>query len=123
VGKMGKRGITLLWAFGLLLLPNDRVAGEQEHGNHRPGGSLGRSSSECHATRKHSNRSRVAWLFYIRSRMRNPRKHSAMPRQEIAVASWAHWGLAMTEYHQMWEPNPGPQNCNAALPKSKERAN
>ena len=42
MGKTGKRGITLLWAFGLLLLPNGRVASEQEHGNHGAGGALGR---------------------------------------------------------------------------------
>ena len=41
MGKTGKGAITLLWAFGLLLLFNGKVSSEQEHGTHEPKGSLG----------------------------------------------------------------------------------
>jgi len=63
-----------------------------------------------------------AWLFCIRSRMRNPRKHSAMPRQEMAVASWR-IGPGDDGIPPDVEPYPGPAELHAALPKSKERAN
>src|SRR5436190_18379954 len=56
----------------------------------------------------HWNPSRAAWRCRMRSRTKNPRKRSGMPRQETPRCAMANWGLAMTEYHQLWEPYAGP---------------
>ena len=88
MGKTGKGAITLLWAFGLLLLSNGKVSSEQEHGTRGPKGSLGLSSLRWRAAPEDKNRSRAAWRCCIRSRTKNPRKRSAMPRQEIPIAPW-----------------------------------
>ena len=123
VGKMGKRGITLLWAFGLLLLPNDRVAGEQEHGNHRPGGSLGRVEFRvsCNAEAQQSFTRGVALLHSFTYEESAEAFRDATARDGRCVM--AHWGLAMTEYHQMWEPYPGPaelQRGSAEIQRARE---
>src|SRR5438309_922970 len=59
VGKTGKGAITLLWAFGLLLLSNGKVSSEQEHGTRGPKGSLGLSSLRWRAAPEDKNRSRA----------------------------------------------------------------
>src|SRR5260370_7630131 len=40
VGKMGNNGITLLWAVGLFLPPNDQLPTHQHHRTHQPRTSL-----------------------------------------------------------------------------------
>src|SRR6266576_4422704 len=77
VGKTGKGAITLLWAFGLLLLSNGKVSSEQEHGTRGPKGSLGTVEFAVSCSAGGKNRSRAAWRCCIRSRTKNPRKRSA----------------------------------------------
>src|SRR5258708_9233682 len=105
---MDKGTIAVLWAFGLFLLANGRVASEQEHGNHEAGGSLGRVEFRvsCSAEAQRSFTRGVALLHSFTY------EESAEAFRDGAVrdarCAMAHWGLAMTEYHQMWDPYPGP---------------
>src|SRR5437879_2130967 len=46
------------------------------------------SSLRWRAAPEDKNRSRAAWRCCIRSRTKNPRKRSAMPRHEIPNAPW-----------------------------------
>jgi len=107
VGKASKSTITLLWAFGLLLLLNGRVANGQEHGNHGAKESLGSVEFRvsCNAEAQQSFTRGVALLHSFTY------EESAEAFRDAAArdphCAMAHWGLAMTEYHQMWEPYPG----------------
>jgi len=86
-GENGKRGITLLWAVGLLLLR--RMTGWRASKRREPptGGSLGRVEFQWSCNRNTQSFTAVAWLFeFVHDE--ESAKHSAMPRQEIAVASW-----------------------------------
>src|SRR5216684_1060957 len=123
VGKASKSTITLLWAFGLLLLLNGRVASEQEHGDHGTKGSLGSVEFRvsCNAEAKQSFTRGVALLHSFTY------EESAEAFRQAAAkdphCAMAHWGLAMTEYHQMWEPYPGPaelQRGSAEIQRARE---
>src|SRR5216684_681984 len=104
VEKTGKGTITLLWAFCSLLMPGGRVAGGQEHGNHGVKGSLGTVEFRvsCTTEAQESFTRGVALLHSFTY------EESAGAFREAAAkdsrCAMAHWGLAMTEYHQLWEP-------------------
>ena len=108
MGRTGKEIIVRLWAFGLLLLLNGKVANAQEHGAHGATVSLGTVEFRisCTAMAQESFTRGVALLHSFTY------GESAEAFREAAArdphCAMAHWGLAMTEYHQMWEPWPGP---------------
>ena len=108
MGRTGKEIIVRLWAFGLLLLLNGKVANAQEHGAHGATGSPGTVEFRisCTAKAQESFTRGVALLHSFTY------GESAEAFREAAArdphCAMAHWGLAMTEYHQMWEPWPGP---------------
>ena len=114
---------TLLWAFCLFLLPNGRVGSEQEHGTHGVKGSLGTVEFRvsCAAEAQESFTRGVALLHSFTY------EDSAEAFRDAAASdprcAMAHWGLAMTEYHQMWEPHAGPaelQRGSAEIQKARE---
>ena len=108
MGKMGKRTTAVVWTFCLLLLPNGRLARKQEHGTHEAKGSLGtvQFRVSCTAEAQESFTRGVALLHSFTY------EESAGAFRDAAASdprcAMAHWGLAMTEYHQLWEPYPGP---------------
>jgi tetratricopeptide (TPR) repeat protein len=121
--KTSKGTIALLWAFGLLLPTNGRVAGRQEHGSHEAKGSFGSVEFHvsCNAEAQRSFTRGVALLHSFTY------EESAQAFRDAAASdpqcAMAHWGLAMTEYHQMWEPWPGPaelQRGCAEIQKARE---
>jgi len=123
VEKTGKGTITLLWAFCSLLMPGGRVAGGQEHGNHGVKGSLGTVEFRvsCTTEAQESFTRGVALLHSFTY------EESAGAFREAAAkdsrCAMAHWGLAMTEYHQLWEPYAEPaelQRGSAEIRKARE---
>src|SRR5216683_361833 len=123
VEKTGKGAITLLWAFGLLLLFNGKVSSEQEHGTHGPKGSLGTVEFpvSCSAGAQESFTRGVALLHSFTYEESEEAFRDAAARDPHCAM--AHWGLAMTEYHQLWEPYPGPaelQRGSAEIQRARE---
>jgi tetratricopeptide (TPR) repeat protein len=120
---MGKETIAVLWAFGLFLLPNGQIPSEQEHGNHGAGRSLGRVefrvSCSPEAQRPFTRGVALLHSFTYEDSAEAFRDAAARdPR-----CAMAHWGLAMTEYQQMWEPWPGPAELRrgaAEIQKARE---
>ena len=108
VEKIGRGTTLLVWAFCFLLLSNGRVASAQEHGAHEARGALGTVEFRvsCIAEAQESFTRGVALLHSFTY------EESAEAFREAAArdprCAMAHWGLAMTEYHQLWEPYPGP---------------
>ena len=106
--KIGRGTSLLVWAFCFLLLSNGRVASAQEHGAHEARGALGTVEFRvaCTAEAQESFTRGVALLHSFTY------EESAEAFGEAAIrdphCAMAHWGLAMTEYHQLWEPYPGP---------------
>jgi tetratricopeptide (TPR) repeat protein len=123
VGKTGKGAITLLWAFGLLLPFNGKVSSEQEHGTHGAKGSLGtvEFAVSCTAGAQESFTRGVALLHSFTYEESEEAFRDAAARDPRCAM--AHWGLAMTEYHQLWEPYPGPaelQRGSAEIQRARE---
>ena len=123
LGKMCKGRIAVLWTFCLLLPANGRVASEQEHRNHGAGGALGRVKFQvsCSAEAQRSFTRGVALLHSFTYEESAEAFRDAAARD--AHCAMAHWGLAMTEYHQMWDPYPGPaelQRGSAEIQKARE---
>ena len=123
MGKAGKVTVTLLWSFCVLLLPHGRFASGQEHEHHRAKGSLGTVEFRvsCTAEAQVSFTRGVALLHSFTY------EESAAAFQDAAAkdphCAMAHWGLAMTEYHQLWEPYAGPaelQRGSAEIHKARE---
>jgi len=121
--KTGNKTITLLEAFCLVLLANGKVASEQEHGNHAASGSLGRVDFRvpCNAAAQQAFTRGVALLHSFTY------EESAQAFRDAAASdprcAMAHWGLAMTEYHQLWEPHAGPaelQRGAAEIQKARD---
>src|ERR1700687_4439862 len=119
----GKRATVVLWAFSLLLLLNGRVTSAQEHGTHSVKGSLGTVDFRvsCNAGAQESFTRGVALLHSFTN------EESAEASREAAAGdprcAMAHWGLAMTENHQLWEPYAGPpelQRGSAEIQKARE---
>jgi len=123
LGKTSKETIAFLWAFCLVLPANGRVASEQEHGNHAASGSLGRVDFRvsCNAAAQESFTRGVALLHSFTY------EESAQAFRDAAASdsrcAMAHWGLAMTEYHQLWDPQAGPEELrrgSAEIQKARE---
>ncbi len=121
--RTGTVTTSLLWAFCLFLLPNGRVGSEQEHGTHGVKGSLGTVEFRvsCAAEAQESFTRGVALLHSFTY------EGSAEAFRDAAAkdsrCAMAYWGLAMTEYHQMWEPYAGPaelQRGSAEIQKARE---
>ena len=123
MGKMGKLTTAVLWGFCLLLLPDGRLASEQEHGTHGAKGSLGTVEFRvsCTAEAQESFTRGVALLHsFTYAESAGAFRDAAAKDPRCAMA---HWGLAMTEYHQLWEPHPGPaelQRGSAEIHKARE---
>jgi hypothetical protein len=123
LGKTSKEAIALLWTFCFVLPANGQVAGEQEHGIHITGGTLGTVEFRvsCNAEAQRSFTRGLALLHSFTY------EESAQAFSDAAArdprCAMAHWGLAMTEYHELWEPYPGPaelQRGSAEIRKARE---
>src|SRR5260370_11835855 len=122
VSKIGGGTITLLWAFCLLLTLIGRAASGQEH-EHGAEGSLGTVEFQvsCTAEAQESFTRGVALLhsFTYEESAEAFRVAAAKdPRCAMAL-----WGMAMTEYHQLWQPYAGPaelQRGAAEIQKARE---
>lgn len=123
MGKLRKGTITVLWAFGLLLPFNGKFLNEQEHGSHGAQGLLGTVEFpvSCTAGAQESFTRGVALLHsFTYEESEEAFRDAAEGDPRCAMA---HWGLAMTEYHQLWEPYPGPaelQRGSAEIQKARE---
>ena len=101
--------ITVLCAFALMLLWSGEGASEQEHGSHRVNGPLGAVEFpvSCGVKTQEFFTRGVALLHSFTY------EESAEAFRDAAAkdprCAMAHWGLAMTEYHQLWEPYAGPE--------------
>jgi tetratricopeptide (TPR) repeat protein len=113
----------VLLALGLLWHSNGGVAREQEHANNGAKGSLGTVEFRvsCTSEAQKSFTRGVALLHSFTY------EESTEAFQDAAAkdprCAMAHWGLAMTEYHQLWEPYPGPtelQRGSAEIHKARE---
>jgi tetratricopeptide (TPR) repeat protein len=115
--------ITLLFAVSLSLTANDGVARAQEHGTHgtkRPLGTVEFRVS-CTPEAQTSFTRGVALLHSFTYEESAEAFRDATARDPRCAM--AHWGLAMTEYHQLWEPYAGPaelQRGAAEIQKARE---
>jgi tetratricopeptide (TPR) repeat protein len=107
--REAKRRITaMLWAFAVVLLCSGRVLRAQEHGSHRVNAALGTVEFpvSCSGEAQRSFTRGVALLHSFTY------EESAEAFRDAAAkdphCAMAEWGLAMTEYHQLWDPYPGP---------------
>ena len=123
MGRTSKETIKRLCALGLLLLLSSKAACGQEHGAHGAAGSLGTVEFRvsCTAKAQESFTRGIALLHSFTY------EESAEAFRDAAVidprCAMAHWGLAMTEYHQLWDPWPGPaelQRGFAEIQKARE---
>ena len=106
--REGRRTAITLWGFCLLLMFTGRAASQHEHTTTGMKGALGTVEFRvsCTAEAQESFTRGVALLhsFTYEESAEAFRKAGATdPR-----CAMAHWGLAMTEYHQLWEPYAGP---------------
>jgi hypothetical protein len=120
MGRQGKRAATIPWAFCLLLMLPRGAAGQNEHGTHGTKSQLGEVEFRvsCTAEAQESFTRGVALLhsFTYEESAEAFRKASATdPR-----CAMAHWGLAMTEYHQLWEPYAGPAELKRGAAEIQE---
>ena len=105
--KAGRRAITLLGAF-CLLLPDGRSASQEEQRAHAAPTSLGKVEFRvsCSAEAQKSFTRGVALLHSFTY------EESAAAFRDAAAkdprCAMAHWGLGITEYHQLWEPHARP---------------
>jgi tetratricopeptide (TPR) repeat protein len=115
--------ISLLWALLLLLPPDGGIARPQEHGSHQAKGPLGtvEFGVSCTTKAQESFTRGVALLHSFTY------EESAEAFRDAAArdprCAMAHWGLAMTEYHQLWEPYAGPaelQRGSGEIQKARE---
>ncbi len=121
--KARKVTVTLLWSFCVLLLAHGRFANGQEHEHHGATGALGTVEFQvsCNPEAQVSFTRGVALLHSFTY------EESAVAFQDAATkdprCAMAHWGLAMTGYHQLWEPYTGPaelQRGTAEIQKARE---
>ena len=107
--KAGKETITVLLAFALVVLWSGKVRSEQEHGAHEAKGALGTVEFpvSCSARAQESFTRGVALLHSFTYEESADAFRDAAARD--SRCAMAHWGLAMTEYHQLWEPHAGPE--------------
>jgi len=123
LGRAAKRTTTMLWGFCLLLMLANRAASQHEHTTKGMKGPLGTVEFRvsCTAEAQESFTRGVALLhsFTYEESAEAFRKAAAVdPR-----CAMAQWGLAMTEYHQLWEPYAGPAELKrgaAEIQKARE---
>ncbi len=123
VKKTGKGLAAVLCAFCILQAPNGRAAGRQKQASHGAKGSVGTVEFRvtCTAAAQKFFTKGVALLHsftYEESAEAFRRAAAQDPR-----CAMAHWGLGMTEYHQLWEPNAGPEELKrgaAGIQKARE---
>jgi len=97
----------MLWAFCLLLA--GRAASQHEHTTPRAKAVLGTVEFRvsCTAEAQEPFTRGVALLHsFAYEESAEAFRNAAAKDPGCAMA---HWGLAMTEYHQLWEPYPGPE--------------
>ncbi len=121
--KARKVTVTLLWSFCVLLLAHGRFANGQEHEHHGATEALGTVDFQvsCNPEAQVSFTRGVALLHSFTY------EESAVAFQDAATkdprCAMAHWGLAMTDYHQLWEPYAGPaelQRGSVKVQKARE---
>ena len=106
--RTGRRTIATLGIFCLVLLGNGRSASQEEHGKQGVKVSLGTVEFpiSCSAEAQESFTRGVALLHsFTYEEAAGAFREAAAKDPHCAMA---HWGLAMTEYHQLWEPYAGP---------------
>lgn len=111
--KTGRKTILQLWALCLSVLAG-RVAIGQEHEPHSqdPHGAKGLLGTvvfqvSCTVEAQESFTRGVALLHsFTYEESAEAFRDAAAKDPQCAMA---HWGLAMTEYHQLWEPHAGPE--------------
>ena len=103
-----RQRVTALWTCALVLLWSGKVSSEQEHGAHKAQGALGTVEFpvSCNARAQESFTHGVALLHSFTYEESAGAFRQAAAKD--AHCAMAHWGLAMTEYHQLWEPYAGP---------------
>jgi len=123
VKNTGKEIAVLLCAFSILLPQNSRSAGGQKQASHGAKETLGtvefRVSCNAAAQRLFT---RGAALLHSFTYEESAEAFRGAVVQDPRCAM-AHWGLAMTEYHPLWEPHPGPvelQRGAAEIQKARE---
>ena len=123
MGRTSKETIKRWCALGLLLPLSCKAACGQEHRAHGAAGSLGTVEFRvsCTAKAQESFTRGVALLHsFTYTESAEAFRDSAARDSRCAMA---HWGLAMTEYHQLWDPWPGPaelQRGFAEIQKARE---
>jgi tetratricopeptide (TPR) repeat protein len=114
---------TVLGIFALMLLCGRNVSSGQQHAAHAGKGALGTVEFRvsCTAEAQESFTRGVALLHSFTY------EESAEAFREAAAkdprCAMAHWGLALTDYHQLWEPYPGPvelKRGSAEIQKARE---
>jgi tetratricopeptide (TPR) repeat protein len=106
--KSRKNGMVLLWACGLVSLLRGGVTSGQEHASHSAQEAAGTVDFpvSCTAEAERAIMRGVALLHSFTY------EEAALAFRDAAEkdphCAMAHWGLAMTEYHQLWEPYAGP---------------
>jgi tetratricopeptide (TPR) repeat protein len=113
----------VLWTFCFLLILSGRAASRQEHEHHGAKGSLGTVEFRVSCTPEaQESFTRGAALLHSFTY-----EESAEAFRDASLkdphCAMAHWGLAMTEYHQLWEPYAGPaelQRGSAEIQKARE---
>jgi len=113
----------LLCACCILLPQNSAAASGQEQASHGAKGSLGTVDFRvsCTAEAQKSFTRGVALLHSFTYEESAEAFRTAA--EQDPHCAMAHWGLAMTEYHQLWEPYPGPEELKrgaAEIQKARE---
>jgi len=108
VGKIDRKTMAMVWTICWSLLAIGRAANAQEHESHASTGSLGTVEFRvsCTAEGQESFTRGVALLHSFTYEESEEAFRDAAARDP--QCAMAHWGLAMTEYHQLWEPYAGP---------------
>ena len=106
--KTGRQISAELCTLAMVLLWSGKVSSEQEHGAHGSSGALGTVEFpvSCSARAQESFTRGVALLHSFTYEESAEAFRDAAAKD--AGCAMAHWGLAMTEYHQMWPPYAGP---------------
>jgi len=105
---MEKRTV-VLWACGLVSLLGSGIATGQGHSTHDTNEMLGTVEFpvSCTAGAQKAFTRGVALLHSFAYEEAAAAFRDAAARDPLCAM--AHWGLAMTEYHQLWEPYAGPE--------------
>lgn len=117
MGRVGRRTVAVLWAFCLLLMLGGKAISQHEEG------ALGTVEFRvsCTAEARESFTRGVALLHsFTYEESAEAFRNAAAKDPRCAMA---HWGLAMTEYHQLWEPYAGPgelQRGSTEIRKARE---